>query len=297
MAGFPELPFPPDFEVQDGRRSLPPYETTRTVNVKMRWRGRPLQEVASAVSSENLLLNGRRCAVDELLENGDVLKHSFVMQEPTVSDEPILKLAENEHVLVVQKPAGLPCHPQGKYQRCSLTEVLRAYLKDANAYLHPVNRLDRQTSGVVILAKSRKAYMALVQEHGMGLRKVYVARVHGRLDAEAAQERWPQWVDLAEGWICCKLPLRVQKHQADQPLTTVVDLSGKAAETRFRSLGADLVLCCLETGRTHQIRVHLAALGCPIAGDALYGREPCDEDTMCLHAAAYSIDTQQTCGK
>ncbi|CAJ1349046.1 unnamed protein product [Effrenium voratum] len=140
--------------------------------------------------------------------------------------------------------------------------------------------------------------MALVQEHGMGLRKVYVARVHGRLDAEAAQERWPQWVDLAEGWICCKLPLRVQKHQADQPLTTVVDLSdGKAAETRLRSLGADLVLCCLETGRTHQIRVHLAALGCPIAGDALYGREPCDEDTMCLHAAAYSIDTQQTCGK
>ncbi|CAJ1349043.1 unnamed protein product [Effrenium voratum] len=141
MAGFPELPFPPYFEAAVCREAVSKWlpevgragraaqlaalrDHQETVNVKMRWRGRPLQEVmqeefgydhqyvASAVSSENLLLNGRRCAVDELLENGDVLKHSFVMQEPTVSDEPILKLAENEHVLVVQKPAGLPCHPR-----------------------------------------------------------------------------------------------------------------------------------------------------------------------------------------
>ncbi|CAK9054134.1 unnamed protein product, partial [Durusdinium trenchii] len=290
--------------VQNGRLSVTPYETSRTVNIKMRWRGRKLHEVMGefgydhdyveeATRADHLQLNGRHCEPADVLENGDVLKHSYLVQEPSVVEDPILVLAENEHVLVVKKPAGLPCHPQGKYQRCSLTEIIRAsHLEDKSSYLHPVNRLDRQTSGVVILAKSRKAYMALAQEHGLGLRKVYVARVCSELDLMAAARHWPQSVEVKSDGkeLVCKLPLRVEKHVANQPLKVLVDLSdGKAAETRFYTSSSDLVFCLLETGRTHQIRVHLAALGCPIVGDSLYGSAAENEDNMCLHAAAYSL--------
>eukprot|EP00913_Durusdinium_trenchii_P017086 g16069.t1 len=80
--------------------------------------------------------------------------------------------------------------------------------------------------------------------------------------------------------LVCKLPLRVEKHVANQPLKVLVDLSdGKAAETRFYTSSSDLVFCLLETGRTHQIRVHLAALGCPIVGDSLYGSAAENEDS------------------
>lgn len=309
--GFVSVAFPPDFQVRNQRVGPAPYEITRTVNIKMRWRGRLLHQVmqeefgydetyvAGATQKENLQLNGRRCEPDVTLENGDVLMHRYVVEEPTLPAESILVLAENEHVIVVQKPAGMPCHPQGKYQRSSLTEILKTSHLEETSYLHPVNRLDRQTSGVVILAKSRKAYMALAQEHGLGMSKVYVARVHSRVDIAAAIQRWPQFVEEKQREngqeLICRLPLRVEKHKPNQPLTVVVDLSdGKASETRFilgeGGEGAEpLVICLLQTGRTHQIRVHLAALGCPIVGDPLYGSGPGNEDMMHLHAAAYSF--------
>eukprot|EP00439_Symbiodinium_sp_Y106_P056560 s3796_g7.t3 len=245
-----------------------------------------------------------------------------MMKEPSIPAEALQVLAENASALVVRKPAGIPCHPQGKYQQCSLTEILRvSHLKDAcpdmgdtcdssakpcrvvledtTCYLHPVNRLDRQTSGIVLLAKTRKAYMALAQEHGAGLQKLYVAGVCGSFDASVAIERWPQWVErrtTAKGdeEVVCRLPLRVEKHRPNQPLTVVVDTTGagKSAETMIRQRGESL-LCRLETGRTHQIRVHLSAMGFPILGDPVYGTTE-NEDVMQLHASVYSVKLDQS---
>jgi len=350
-----EVPFPAEFVVEAAVCRVPPYETVRDVHVKERWRGRclstvleeefmlPDDYVRAAAASGNLLVNRCACSAHDILENGDVITHRQVLEEPSIPSERVGILAENEHLLVVEKPSGLPCHPQGRFQRACLTAVLKeSHLGQSDAYLHPVNRLDRLTSGVVLLAKTRKAYALLTREEGWEMQKLYLARVHGLFDASAAEgmigaadpvATMPGKRELYCGeWdTLCQLPLRVQKHLPNQPLTTVVDAAGgKPAATLFRLLrdhcvegcNSSLVLCRPLTGRTHQIRVHLQALGFPIVGDPLYGcsarfaataekeagvapssgedgNSPVDEKVdqaaageekaMCLHALAYSI--------
>jgi len=320
--------FPPDFIIEGSTCRLPSYETKRIVNVKQRWRERPLAEVLQeefqltaeyirdAMSSGRLFVNNCPCQETDILANGDVITHSYTLSEPTISSEPIAVLVENEHLLVVDKPAGMPCHPQGKFHRVSLTELLRqVYLRDPTAYLHPINRLDRGTSGVVLLAKSRKAYMAVSKELGSDdMHKVYLAKVTGEFKAQAGSG-----VDVFSSkdgcsWhASCRLPLRVQRHHPNQPLTTVVDdVEGKPSTTLFRLFrhcpdGNSLVVCKPVTGRTHQIRVHAASMGFPLLGDNLYGnalqRTPLgvqvdsSEDGachFCLHALAYALPCRNT---
>lgn len=352
-----EVPFPPDFLRDGGMVRVPPYETTKEVNVKKRWRGRALAEVFAtefklqegylreAAADGRLLVNRNPCQAEDVLANGDFISHRYTVQEPPLLDQPVQVLAESEHLLVVDKPAGMPCHPQGKYHRASLIEIVRrGHLGDAWEYIHPVNRLDRPTSGVVLLAKTRKGYMAVSREL-TDMHKLYVARVQGDFSAEAlARVRAALPAAAAplleaaaavepaatgcsadakafgdDGWhTTCSLPLRLEKHRTGQPLTTVVDLQeGKPASTRFKLLsrrpdGTSVVLCRPITGRTHQIRVHLACLGLPIVGDALYGGgtaaatasagppvvaavngEGVEDDeegaALCLHAVAYGI--------
>lgn len=315
--------FPADFRLNGPTCHLPAYEITRNVNVKLRWRDRPLGEVLKeefaltreyiqeAAASGRLLLNNCACEAEDILDNGDVITHSYTTEEPTISSEPIAILAENEHVLIVEKPAGLPCHPQGRFQRVSLTEILRhAHLGDPGAYLHPINRLDRGTSGLVILAKTCKAYMVISRElGGEEMYKIYLAKVRGLFRPPSGDAIGIPSSVAAGGWhASCHLPLTVEKHRPNQPLTTVVDSTqGKPATTLFRLLrhctdGNSLVLCKPVTGRTHQIRVHIASLGFPIVGDSLYGASvgavtqdtqanpPQEEESnLCLHAIAYAL--------
>lgn len=321
--------FPDDFVVDGQWCKVPPYETTKVVNVKERWRDRPLIDVMcdefkltpeyiqQAASAERLLINKVACHADDLLSNGDQITHTYTVSEPHIRSEQVMLIAENEHIVVVEKPSGMPCHPQGGFHRSALTEVLKcSHLKQPTAYMHPVNRLDRGTSGVVLLAKSRKAYMYLSQQLDT-MQKVYIAKVRGTFSVSEVRlgiqgKPWSQnssWLtfndstDQLGGWdVECSLPLNLEKHCAGQPLLTKVDVNGgKPSKTLFRTLPGDgsFVLCRPVTGRTHQIRVHLEALGCSIVGDPVYGHhsarlaspeesEAVDEH-MCLHAAAYAV--------
>jgi 23S rRNA pseudouridine1911/1915/1917 synthase len=190
---------------------------------------------------------------------------------------------EDEHVLVIDKPAGMVVHPGAGVSRGTLAAGALAHapeMASVGGQRRPgiVHRLDKGTSGLLVLAKTALAYHALVAQ--LGAREVtreYLAIVHGGMAH-------------AEGRIDAPIG-RDPRHRQRMAIRPAGE--GRRAVTRFTVLerfgGFTLVRCRLETGRTHQIRVHLASLGHPVAGDTVYGRSrpclPVDLDGVALHAA------------
>ncbi|MEB2314436.1 MAG: RluA family pseudouridine synthase [Polyangiaceae bacterium] len=213
--------------------------------------------------------DGRRLRASERLraEERVVLWRPPLDEDDT--DEPLDTLYEDEHLLVIDKPPLVTVHPTARYHRSTVLERLKA--ARPGAFLSLIHRIDRETSGLLLLAKTPdadRAFKRLLEE-----RTVAVA---GR----DAQPFHMEKVYLAVTWGVppaglIELPL---EPEADNPLRVkmrVAPEGGLSARTRVtlrdtRS-GYALVACELETGRQHQIRVHLAALGCPVVGDKLYG--------------------------
>ncbi len=192
---------------------------------------------------------------------------------------PLAVVHEDEHLLVIDKPAGLVVHPAPGNWSGTLLNALLA--RDAGARLLPragiVHRLDKDTSGLMVVARTRAAMDALVAK--------IAAREVARQYLALAHRRW-------EGPRVRRVDAPIGRDPRNRLRMAVVDLQrhpGKPAATVFRLLeeGTDGcgMLCTLETGRTHQIRVHLAHTGHPIAGDALYGGAPVGGLTrQALHA-------------
>lgn len=175
---------------------------------------------------------------------------------------------QDEYLLVLNKPAGLVVHPAPGHWSGTLLNGLLAH--DVKAAQLPragiVHRLDKDTSGLMVVARTRSTMDALVQAiAARTVRRQYLALAHGMWGA--VEERW---VDAPVG-----------RDPRNRLRMAVVDLArhpGKAAQTQIRllsdQLGACLVECTLQTGRTHQIRVHMASLGHPLLADVLYGGQP-----------------------
>jgi len=181
-------------------------------------------------------------------------------------------LYEDEDLLVVDKPAGLAIHPSARYYRNTLTTLLRER-QPAGEKWDIAHRLDRETSGVVVCGRrpeiSRKLKMAF--ERAGTVRKEYLAIVHGWPEADE------QTIDLPLALL--DHPLRVKMGVVPEPegkpsRTGVRVVKRFEADVPWRGPALALVRCFPHTGRQHQIRVHLAAIGHPIVGDKIYG--PCD---------------------
>jgi tRNA pseudouridine synthase 9 len=214
-----------------------------------------------------------------VVQNGDVISHTLHRHEPPVTAQPIGVIHEDEDLIVINKPAGVPVHPAGRYNYNSVNEILRAERGHGFNPL-PCNRLDRLTSGIMFIGKHAKAAEAIGRQiKERTVKKEYIARVLG---------------EFPEGDVVC-----------DKPILSIspklglnrVRANGKEARTVFKRLayyppretpapglmpgreagmawkrlpGYSIVRCLPLTGRTHQLRVHLQFLGHPISNDPIY---------------------------
>ena len=192
-------------------------------------------------------------------------------------DIPVASVYEDDHLIVVDKPAGLPVHPGPGHPDGTLVNALLARCPDIRGIggeLRPgiVHRLDLDTSGLMVVAKTQAAHQSLTEQlRNREFHKEYLAVAVGMVTPES-------------GTIDAPIA-RDPRHRQRM----AVDAGGRAARTHYETLeeleGHTLLSLMLETGRTHQIRVHLAYLGYPLLGDMVYGKAHSLIGRQFLHAA------------
>ena len=186
---------------------------------------------------------------------------------PEPEDIPLDVVFEDGDMVVVNKPAGLVVHPAPGHFTGTLVNALLHHcpgLSGIGGVARPgiVHRLDQDTSGLIVVAKSEAAMAGLVSAFSghRDIEKTYLAVCHGRPALDAG-----------------RIENMIGRHPVDRKRMAIVERNGKLAVTNWRllgfseTLGVSAVECRIETGRTHQIRVHMASLRCPVAGDRTYG--------------------------
>lgn len=202
---------------------------------------------------------------------------------------PLDILFEDDEILVVDKPAGQMVHPSPGHETGTLVEALLAHcpsLRDVGSRARPgiVHRLDGDTSGVMVVAKTPRAYLALRRmfEAHAEVEKTYLAVLHG---APKPREGVLETLIGRKGWDARRMAVDGRDGRRAVTRWTVLQRRGALALVEFR----------IETGRTHQIRVHAAHLGHPVVGDPLYGDAAADRRLarpprrMLLHAVGLSF--------
>ena len=226
-----------------------------------------------------ILVNGKPEHNDFSVRPGDVITALLEEPEPEypAQDGPLTVLYEDDHILVVDKPAGMLIHPSRSQLTGTLANFVQGYYQKTGQHcaFHPITRLDRDTFGIVLLAKNPHIHSRL---QTVPIRKVYHALVFGGPEADSG---------IIDAPIARKpLPSLLREIRPD----------GKPSLTEFRVLERRSELCKLElcpvTGRTHQLRLHCAHMGYPILGDPQYATEASRSLSQSL-----GLFTQRLCAK
>jgi len=261
----------------------------------------PLSHVYKMFRTKKIRVNGLRGKPEQILAGGDKIairgdEERLLVPAGGASGAPgggraprrtFGILHEDEHLLVVDKPAGLAAHPGSGIEGATLVDEVRTYLRvpedlpPGEFKPSPAHRLDRDTSGVVLVAKTRKAMVRLGElfTEGDEVRKAYLALAKGKF-AKAAGA----------------IDLPLSEHEQTSRSKDRRGVNFQEALTRWQVVSANhdasLLRVAIETGRTHQIRRHLQAVGHPVAGDRRYGDFPFNQEArarwglrrMFLHA-------------
>ncbi|MFV0392838.1 MAG: RluA family pseudouridine synthase [Coprobacillaceae bacterium] len=211
-------------------------------------------------NSGKILCNEVEKTVRYYVQTGDIITLIFPKENTLlqVYKMPLSIYYEDKDYLVIDKPAGIPCIPTRKYPNNTLANAILYYyqINQIEATIHIVSRLDKETSGLLVVAKHSHAHAVLSKDIKQ-VQRIYHCLVEGHL--------------VGDGTI--NQP--ILRH--GDSIKREVNVYGKKAITRYEVIkqidGNTLVKCQLETGRTHQIRVHMAYIGHPLCNDPLYGNK------------------------
>lgn len=233
------------------------------------------------ISEKKITVNGKFAAKSYLVKNGDVIE--IDIPEPVELDVvpeniPIEIVYQDEHLLVVNKPKGMVVHPAaGNYSGTLVNALLyhcKGKLSSINGVIRPgiVHRIDKNTSGLLIVAKTDKAHVGLAEQiKAHTFTREYHAVVCGRLKEATGI------IDAPIG-----------RHPVDRKKMCVTEKNSKEAKTEYTVMeeygNYSYVKLKLFTGRTHQIRVHMAYIGHSVFGDNVYGKPSKYCEGQCLHA-------------
>lgn len=250
-------------------------------------------QLSILIEEKNVTVNGKSVSKSYKLAFGDnliVIVPEPVEIEATPEDIPLDILYEDDHIIVVNKPKGMVVHPAAGNYSGTLVNALLFHcdgnLSGINGVLRPgiVHRIDKNTSGILVVAKSDLAHKSLseqIKEHSMV--REYRAIIYGHLKEETGVINAP-----------------IGRSQIDRKRMCVTDKNSKNAVTHYNVLedfnAFSYISCRLETGRTHQIRVHMSYIGHPLAGDDVYGPKKVITELsgQCLHAVKLGFIHPQT---
>lgn len=222
-----------------------------------------------------ITINGTRAINSDILNKGDIVEillETNDTQDIEPVDIPIDIIYEDMDLLIVNKPPFMVVHPTKSHQLDTLANGVMNYFKktEQNCIVRLVNRLDRDTSGLVIIAKSQYAHQEMAKRlQANSIEKFYIAIVEGEIAGSGT------------------IDLPIDRPSEDSMKREVMK-GGQRAVTHYKALASSKemssLLIRLETGKTHQIRVHMSAIGHPLIGDSLYGKESPIINRQALHA-------------
>ncbi|KAI1865889.1 uncharacterized protein JN550_008147 [Neoarthrinium moseri] len=290
--------WPRPYFVENGLRRVAPYHYTYNTWCKERWRGRQLLEIfdsefrdrpvayyKEAMEKGMILINGQPAMPDYVVKNGDLVSHKTHRHEPPVTADEVGIIHEDEKMIVINKPSGIPVHPAGRYNFNSVVELMKEQ-RGPQWIAYPCNRLDRLTSGIMFIAKDPVSAEELrAQIAQRSVRKEYVARVGGNFpDGEVVCDQPILQISPKLGLnrvradgkeartVFKKLAYYPPQAEAEQ-IPEQAGLEGEPGRPWANAEGYSIVRCLPVTGRTHQIRVHLQHLGYPIENDPIYANQ------------------------
>lgn len=240
------------------------------------------------IEEEHCKVNGKSAKSNLKLRNGDRVEASIPDPVPLAVEPEKIELDivyEDSHIVVINKPQGMVVHPaHGNYTGTVVNALLEHCgslsdyngLTGINGVMRPgiVHRIDKDTSGIIVIAKTNEAHLSLseqLKEHSIS--RKYTALLEGKLKDDTGT-----------------VETLIGRNPKDRKKMAVVHTNGKRAVTHYRVLerfdGYTLIEAVLETGRTHQIRVHMSHLGHPVVGDTVYGykKQRFQTEGQLLHA-------------